>query len=307
MNELSTERRPLHVCEACGNSHLTAWIHKRGEQFLRCRRCGMGMVSVLPSERELFDVYERFAVNYYLKQGKQDVDAGIDHSDRLGDIAPFRQNNRLLDVGCSTGSFLRAAGAAGWHASGIELSPTIAAHCRDQGLDVYSGTLRSAHLAPGMFDVVRASATLEHVPDPLACAAESLRILRSGGCFHFTVPNIDSLMIRLLRGRYRYIVGEHLYYFSRRSIGHMVRRAGFARCTATSKGFDVFTFTEDRKVREAGQTVSTAQTALREREFVRVAKTRPYHTLLRFGYRAFLALLAGAGMGENWHVYAIKR
>jgi SAM-dependent methyltransferase len=101
----------------------------------------------------------------------------------------------LLDVGCGTGNFLRAASDAGYSASGIELDGAAAQfarrHCpksRVFGLPLES--FRSNH-PNEIFDLVTFFEVLEHQADPNTFLAEIRSCLRSRGFIALSVPNRD--------------------------------------------------------------------------------------------------------------------
>ncbi len=293
----------MTACEACQSPDFRFWLRKAGVDFVQCRRCGLRYRKELPSPEELFNLYESFAREYYLGEDKKEIDETLDHSDRLRVIAPYRREGRILDVGCSTGGFLKAARQEGWEPYGVDFSPTVAQACEREELKVFGGTLMEAKYPGEFFDVVRLWATLEHVRDPFLCLKESFRILRKGGLALFSVPNGDCLIFKLLRARYRYICPEHLYYYSKRSIQTLLKRVGFRKFRLSAEGFDTFTFFEDWK---GSQPESTAETTQREREFVKKAKQRWYHQPLKQLHRAALTLLKGGGLGDIWYVYAEK-
>ena len=168
---------------------------------------------------------------------------------------------------------------------------------------MFCGPLEQAAYPDNYFDVVRASATLEHITHPYASIRESLRVLRKGGLFLFSVPSIESLVIRILSKRYRYLCEGHLYYFSRASITHLLQRAGFKKYRAIAEGFDIFPFLEDFKGRVPE---STAKTTLKESNYVAQTKQRWYYRPVKTAYRSFLSTLKLTGTGEYWYVCAWK-
>lgn len=293
----------MTACEACQSPDFRPWLRKAGVDFVQCRRCGLRYRLDLPTRGELLQLYESFAREYYLQHDKSEIDETLNHSERLRAIAPFRKEGRILDVGCSTGGFLKAAREEGWEPYGVDFSPTVAQACQADGLKVFPGTLPEAQYPNEYFDVVRLWATLEHVRDPFLCLKESHRILKKGGLALFSVPNGDCLMFKLLGGKYRYVCPEHLYYYSKRSLKALMARVGFGKFRLSAEGFDVFSFFEDWK---GIQPESTAETTQRERRFVKKSKQSWYHKPLKEIHRASLKFLEWGELGDIWYVYAEK-
>lgn len=165
------------------------------------------------------------------------------------------RRGRLLDVGCGAGYFLDAARAAGWQASGVEVSPVAAQVGRERlGLEIYQGTLTDAQFAAGHFDVVTMFEVLEHLRDPASTLAEAWRILRPGGVLAIQVPN-DLRAYRNLvfssANRWWVIPPLHLHYFTAAALAAWLAAYDFQviyLSTAGSLGTDAITLLRARGI-----------------------------------------------------------
>jgi len=141
---------------------------------------------------------------------------------------------RLLDVGCSSGYFLRRARERRWAVTGIDLDQRAVDYARAElGLDVRCATLESAGFAPASFDLVTLWGVLEHFPDP-ACQLRFIRaILRDGGRLVVGVPNVRSLnqmVARLSRDDWDMLLEPgHLHHFNADTLTRLIKPAGFER------------------------------------------------------------------------------
>ena len=71
-------------------------------------------------------------------------------------------------------------------------------------------------------------AVLEHLADPGRFLAKAATLLRPGGYCFVLVPNMQSLAVRLLGPRYRYVMPEHLNYFTEDTLRRLAaRESGF--------------------------------------------------------------------------------
>ncbi len=146
----------------------------------------------------------------------------------VADLERFVPPGRLLDLGSSLGTLLFAAQERGWTATGLELSQEAVAHARQTyQVDARPISLREAAFESGAFDCVVASHTLEHVPDLRATGAQIQRILRPEGLFYVAVPNVASLKARLTGKHWEWVLPEHLWYFTRRTLGDFLAQMGF--------------------------------------------------------------------------------
>jgi SAM-dependent methyltransferase len=135
---------------------------------------------------------------------------------------------RLLDLGCWVGYLLVEAERRGWHATGVEPSAFAATFARDRlGLDVIEGDLFSHELTGQTFDVVTMNDVIEHLAEPGEALDRAAELLAGGGIVGLLIPDAGSAIARMLGRRWWSVIPTHLQYFTRRSIGVLLRRHGF--------------------------------------------------------------------------------
>ena len=100
--------------------------------------------------------------------------------------------SRVIEIGCGTGRFARAAAAAGHQVTALDVSPVmleyVAKRAAEEGIDgitTQHGGFLSMDLPPNHFDAVVSTAALHHLPDlwKLIGLQNVLRILKPGGQF----------------------------------------------------------------------------------------------------------------------------
>jgi SAM-dependent methyltransferase len=149
----------------------------------------------------------------------------------------------VLDLGCGAGRFLRALSEAGVDAVGVELAQAAAERARANapGADVRllepDGSLPLGH---GEIDLVWCSEVLEHVADTGHALLEARRVLRPGGRLLVTVPfhgRAQAAAIALTRFEAHYDpLGQHLRFYTRRSLAAALTAGGFADARVRSVG-----------------------------------------------------------------------
>jgi SAM-dependent methyltransferase len=199
-----------------------------------CDHCGTEFLDPQPSDADLSGLYSE---SYYQAWGLQDPDQAIaleamkimTFNLRLGLIGQFRPKGTVLDVGCATGFFLKAATAAGYSAYGVEFSPFSAGVAQGRfGKDrVFQGILEDCPFAPGSFDVITLSDLLEHVRDPLKVLGAARRLLKEDGILMIMTPATDSLSRWFMGRRWVHYKTEHLFYFNRPSMRALAESGGF--------------------------------------------------------------------------------
>ena len=135
----------------------------------------------------------------------------------------------VLEIGCATGALLSSFAEAGWDARGVEVGASMAAYARETfGLDVTAGTIETAALPERRYDVVLATHLIEHLNDPRSFIAEAMRAMRADGRLYLVTPNADGFQARLKGSKWRSAIRDHLYLFSVRTLGALLRSEGLS-------------------------------------------------------------------------------
>jgi SAM-dependent methyltransferase len=230
------------VCPACSGA-LLHWrdvsdkLTNLGNFPLsRCAGCGVLAMQPMPSAAAL----ERFYPGeYWYQESDQTFMARLEWRyrrlvllDHVSFVSRFlAQSSRVLDIGCSSGTFLYLISRRGHEVRGLDFSPAAAAEAmRRYHVPVEIGSLAS-HLdqlrawkpqAITMFHV------LEHLPDPLSTLKNIHLLLGSAGQLFLQVPNLDSWQSRLFATRwYGLDVPRHVVNFTARGLRVLLERAGF--------------------------------------------------------------------------------
>jgi SAM-dependent methyltransferase len=154
-----------------------------------------------------------------------------------------RPGERVLDLGCGAGRFLRALGEAGAEPIGVEIAAAAAERARANvpGADVRllepDGSLPLGH---GEVDLVWCSEVLEHVADTAHALLEARRVLRPDGRLLVTVPfhgRLQAAAVGLARFEAHYDpLGQHLRFYTRRSLAGVLAAGGFTDVRVTPAG-----------------------------------------------------------------------
>ena len=242
------------TCNLC--AHATADIVPRavpanapssGIDIVRCRGCGLLYAHPMPGPDALLT---RYGDDYF--HCPTPIEGG--YEDYRADEPLIRKTFRLrlplflpevsvdaravLDVGCATGAFLEVMRERGWTATGIEVSPAVRDTARAKGFAVTEKTLEQAGFAPASFDLITMWDVIEHLHDPLSALKACHQLLKPGGVIVITTPDASAPFARLTGKRWMGFrsVGEHVYFFGRKSIRAYLAAAGFEARRVTSVG-----------------------------------------------------------------------
>jgi 2-polyprenyl-3-methyl-5-hydroxy-6-metoxy-1,4-benzoquinol methylase len=141
-----------------------------------------------------------------------------------------RRGKRLLDFGCGAGNLSRVAVEEGMQVTGIEADPVareaLQAACMRVHADLNS--LRSSE-PEARFDWIVLWNVIEHLRRPWNDLAALKEVLTPGGLLFLATPNASSLKGLLLRARWDQRSNlTHFFYFTSKSLGAVLRKAGFS-------------------------------------------------------------------------------
>ena len=111
---------------------------------------------------------------------------------RLVSHAGVRAGQRVLDVACGTGVVAVTAARRGAHTTGLDLTPTLLEHARQNAstagveIDFHEGDVEALPFEDGRFDVVLSQFGHIFAPRPGVAVGELLRVLRPGGTLAFS-------------------------------------------------------------------------------------------------------------------------
>ncbi|MGB0680642.1 MAG: class I SAM-dependent methyltransferase, partial [Polyangiales bacterium] len=247
----ATPQPAPQCCWVCGSQRLSLWKERnaagqlRPEDFQitdkrygvtlqlhRCEDCGF-IQSTESDVDELVALYEQLEDDSYTE---------TEEARRLQMGWLLQQLQRrypaarsLLDIGAANGLLVGEAQALGFSAVGVEPSASLASQAQAWGLQVHQGTLESAKLPPGQYDVVSLVDVIEHVKQPVGLLEQAAQRLAPGGVMMVVTPDIASLAAKLLRHRWWHLRIAHVGYFSPSTMEKAASRAGLVvedRCQA---------------------------------------------------------------------------
>jgi methionine biosynthesis protein MetW len=144
--------------------------------------------------------------------------------------------SRCLDVGCGPGGFAPLLQTRYERVMGMDLSLALVRQAQGRGVSAVCGDVDEGELpfAGHSFDAVVCCDVLEHVFDPVVFVRRIARIIRPGGQFVISVPNIRywPRVQALLMGSFPRTTGDphgydggHLHYFASRNVVEIFQAA----------------------------------------------------------------------------------
>jgi 2-polyprenyl-3-methyl-5-hydroxy-6-metoxy-1,4-benzoquinol methylase len=232
-------------CFACGSEAIRPWLVKsKGPiQFnlWRCNICQTGFMNPQPKREHLEDIYHKtgygllapISFDEVVKLETEYPNATVDSARLVGrakSLLPVKDDLTALDIGSGFGFFSRAAVLAGFSVTAInpgawenEIFEKV------NGFPPLPHFFEEVDLDGKKFDLVILSQVLEHLEEPLIFLQKIASLLSPGGIIAIAVPNVDSILVKILKTRDNGClwVPEHLTYFSGKGLATLLSRAGF--------------------------------------------------------------------------------
>jgi SAM-dependent methyltransferase len=144
-------------------------------------------------------------------------------------------NSLTLDIGCGTGSNLRALVSAGLHAIGLDRSVyALGLVRRKGGFPLLAGDLSHLPIKTRSVGLIIAMDILEHLEHDAEGIFESYRVLNNGGILFITVPAFKSLW------GIQDVVTGHKKRYSRKEITSKLEKVGFEILKSSYFNFFLF-------------------------------------------------------------------
>jgi SAM-dependent methyltransferase len=236
-------------CPLCGQSQETQNVvtrhvngGKQEQAFYRCAGCDVSYLfpGLTPQEEREFYANEFSA----FMTGRAGTSAGWQEpakhvsanawmvARRMKYLAQrLPASGRVLEVGCSSAFMLYPLAEIGFECVGIEPSGVFSEYVRSRGIECYASTedLVASGRYPDGFDIIFHGFVLEHISEPRAFLQQQLDLLKPGGQVVFEIPNCADALLTIYDvpafERFYWIVA-HTWYFSQRSLEHLLRSLG---------------------------------------------------------------------------------
>ena len=221
-------------CPLCKRTRVAKFWAMPGYKLARCSSCGMVWDPFPP-----VNAFSRYDRNYFINENPKGGYANYFEGMKINKKTFYQRllriekriggKGRLLDVGCALGDCLSEAKILGWtDVVGLEVSSFAFQFAKRRGLKVKLGTLSKTFFKPNTFDAVLYQDVVEHIKDPLNELIKVKKVLKPRGLVFLVTPDIEGLWSKLLgRFWYHYKPGEHLNYFSQKTIKSVLKKSGF--------------------------------------------------------------------------------
>jgi len=221
----------VDICPVCDGKEHEHFLSRMGLEIYRCKNCTHRYLN----PRVKFEVAERVyrddktASDIYTQPLQIEIDEikyqyGIDLIDQLNPPA----RDKILDLGCGAGVFLKIAQKNGWRQCvGVDINERYGNIYKATD-DIQFINASFERLEPGKlgsdYDAISMWSVLEHLYDLHSILDSLIAMLKPKGLLFILVPNVESLATRLMRGMSPCYAWKHLSHFSPQSLVRLMER-----------------------------------------------------------------------------------
>lgn len=220
-------------CRICLSTDSKLLFTKDGYDIVQCNNCHLVFLNFAPDDKFLTDYYSK---NFFHDSGSKHGFSNYETESKnlqktfkqhIEILRKYQNNGNLLDIGCATGTFMEEA-VKYWQVYGVEISSYASGVAKQKKLKVFTGKLEESPYKKQKFNIVTLWDTIEHLPDPLATMGLIFQMTEPDGIIALTTGDIGSRLSKV-SGRFwhLYNIPQHLSFFNRKTITHLLSKSGF--------------------------------------------------------------------------------
>ena len=222
-------------CLVCGHDQTK----KLYDVLLQCLGCGFIWADLNVTKESLDQMYcgNFFKGGAYVDYLNEQEVLKKSFKRDLKLVSKFCPSGRMLEVGCAYGFFLDLAKHQ-YEVQGIDIGKEACAYAKDQlKLNVVCDDFLKHDFKENDYDIIVMWATIEHLEDPSLYIKKISRLLKPGGVFVCTAPDIGSVVAKVRKRRWRQInLPTHLCYFTKDTLGKLLGNFGLKMVKSTWLG-----------------------------------------------------------------------
>jgi SAM-dependent methyltransferase len=213
-----------------GENFAASGFKTNGEKLVECVKCGLVFIETpIKHPDDILEEYAAAEDKDYASQIEYRIKTFRDSIRQIEDITGLK-GGRILDVGAAAGAFVKAAKDRGWKSYGVEPCRYLVKFGKEKlglGRHLNEGTIDT--IDHGKFDVITFWDVLEHTADPNKTIKHAVMNLEKNGFIVVNVPDISSIIPRLMGMRWPFYESAHLFYFTDKTLDDLMRKHGLER------------------------------------------------------------------------------
>ncbi len=203
-----------------------------GYKILKCEYCEFVYLNPLPENLDSFYETHEYRSQWDYDFAPEDIHKKYDaeQNERISRIGIQNiRGNKVLDLGASAGIFLDTVQSLASETIAIEPCSVYKDYLQDRG-HKYFAYPEDAIKAGVEVDIVTSFDVVEHVTEPLNFIKAAFSLLKPGGTFVLSMPNLNDLILSCQKTAFEpfFFQVAHINYFSPSMIPNLFEGSGFS-------------------------------------------------------------------------------
>jgi len=215
-------------CPVCDSNEEIKIFSKEGGTYVKCTSCNMVYLNPVFTDEAIVEYYQ----TNHTEQSKV-VESDTDnfyiniYNGGLDAIQNKNQNiSNILDIGCSSGTFLDLAVKRDINTFGVELNKSEFEFAKNKGHNVFNELLEKIEFET-KFDAITMWDVFEHIIDGEFYLKYMRDLLCENGVIFLQVPSSDSLAAKILQEHCNMYDGlEHVNLYGVETIKKLAEKCG---------------------------------------------------------------------------------
>lgn len=244
----------ISECPICNNDSFSPFLEVKDhmitkEEFkiVNCDSCGFHFTNPIPTRENIGDYYKSDVYVSHSSSKKGLINRLYNSvrkrtlKQKVNWIKSNSNGKQLLDLGCGTGHFLRAAIDSGFNGIGIEPDEDARNFAKTENNLSPLPQSELYNLEKGSIDVITMWHVLEHVYDLKKDVEVLTQLVNEKGTIFIAVPNMNSYDARKYKSFWAaYDVPRHLYHFQEKDIRNLFGQFDFELTKVLPMKYDAY-------------------------------------------------------------------
>jgi len=215
-------------CPVCDSIHKLVIFSKEGGIYVKCTNCGMVYLNPVFTEEAIIEYYQsNHTVQSEVVESDTDNFYISLYNGGLDSIQESTLNfSNILDIGCSSGTFLDLAKKRNLNTYGVELNKAEFEYAIKKGHQVYNQLLEKIDFDI-KFDAITMWDVFEHIINGEFYLNHMKSLLSNNGVIFLQIPSSDSLAAKILQEHCNMYDGlEHVNLYGVETIKKLAHKCG---------------------------------------------------------------------------------
>ncbi len=225
--EFESQLGQKRSCPICKNKNYSVWNKFLFFKTVECTKCNMIYLERILKKKYLNKYYQNYT-HFRTQNKKKSILRKKMYQVDLNYLSLYKNKGKLIDVGCSNGSFLKLLKNK-YNCYGIDVDAKAIIEAKKINKlknKLFNYDLRSLNNKLGKFDIIVFRGVIEHIENPKDYFKYADKILKKNGIiFISATPNVNSPCAQVFRDKWnQFDPIQHINLFSSHTLSKLAKK-----------------------------------------------------------------------------------